>query len=310
MGSSGDSGHMHLHFEIRTSKSSTVSENRYGKHYLVATSNSTTLDPEKYIGSRPTVSAKVVNVNTNKVGSKETINIEFDKQIIIKKEPKLDLKIGDENVVATYKGKTSDKKGIIYELDYDKLEPFTSGTVVIKSLTGGNVVNEDDENCKVNLKISEKKIDEVKALSINNTFRSIFLYNRGDVNNDGEIDMRDAVYISRICSGNNKNVTEEQLTKADVDMNGKVEIKDVVYVSEYISKLGTQANNTAQLKDLIRYDFNNDNKINKDDYNLLLRKVTQKDNNYEEKYDFNNDGKISITDLVRFLQILKKYGSR
>ena len=53
MGSSGDSGHMHLHFEIRKNKASVISENRYGKHYLVTTTNSTNLNPQDYIGSAP-----------------------------------------------------------------------------------------------------------------------------------------------------------------------------------------------------------------------------------------------------------------
>lgn len=53
MGSSGDSGHMHLHFEIRTSKANTVYEYWNGTHGLVNTKDSTTLDPEKYIGSEP-----------------------------------------------------------------------------------------------------------------------------------------------------------------------------------------------------------------------------------------------------------------
>lgn len=53
MGSSGDSGHMHLHFEIRKSRNSMLSENKYGKHYLVIANDSTNLNPESYIGSSP-----------------------------------------------------------------------------------------------------------------------------------------------------------------------------------------------------------------------------------------------------------------
>lgn len=55
MGSSGDSGHMHLHFEIRKSKANTVTETGYGSHYLVSTNSYTNLDPEEYIGSAPNV---------------------------------------------------------------------------------------------------------------------------------------------------------------------------------------------------------------------------------------------------------------
>lgn len=88
MGSSGDSGHMHLHFEIRTSKSSTVNENRYGKHYLVATSNSTTLDPEKYIGSSPAKTAHKQYSDSKKVKISESdskIYIQYLYQKVLKR---------------------------------------------------------------------------------------------------------------------------------------------------------------------------------------------------------------------------------
>ncbi|MBR2704437.1 MAG: DUF4214 domain-containing protein [Clostridia bacterium] len=55
MGSSGDSGHMHLHFEIRKDRASTVSETIYGYHYLKLTNSNTNYDPELYIGSKPDV---------------------------------------------------------------------------------------------------------------------------------------------------------------------------------------------------------------------------------------------------------------
>lgn len=65
MGSSGDSGHMHLHFEIRKSKSSMLTENKYGKHYLVIANDSTNLNPENYIGSAPaTTQTKTTTTQT------------------------------------------------------------------------------------------------------------------------------------------------------------------------------------------------------------------------------------------------------
>ena len=67
MGSSGDSGHMHLHFEIRKNKSCMLSENKYGKHYLVIANDSTNLNPQDYIGSAP---ATVENKTTQKTTKK------------------------------------------------------------------------------------------------------------------------------------------------------------------------------------------------------------------------------------------------
>lgn len=64
MGSSGDSGHMHLHFEIRKSRNSMLSENKYGKHYLVIATDSTNLNPESYIGSSPVSSESTTTQKT------------------------------------------------------------------------------------------------------------------------------------------------------------------------------------------------------------------------------------------------------
>lgn len=56
MGSSGDSGHMHLHFEIRKNKASMIrDETIYGYHYLASTNSNTNLDPADYIGIAPNV---------------------------------------------------------------------------------------------------------------------------------------------------------------------------------------------------------------------------------------------------------------
>ena len=67
MGSSGDSGHMHLHFEIRKSKSVTIKELSSGKHYLVGTTSYTNFDPEQYIGTVPNVHTPVSDAKVAKV---------------------------------------------------------------------------------------------------------------------------------------------------------------------------------------------------------------------------------------------------
>lgn len=71
MGSSGDSGHMHLHFEIRKDRASTVKETIYGYHYLVNTTSNTNLDPEEYIGSKPDVHSPVEDKKMVKISKEE-----------------------------------------------------------------------------------------------------------------------------------------------------------------------------------------------------------------------------------------------
>ena len=54
MGSSGDSGHMHLHFEVRTSKEATLNMGwGLGRHTFQIATSKTNLDPKDYIGSTP-----------------------------------------------------------------------------------------------------------------------------------------------------------------------------------------------------------------------------------------------------------------
>lgn len=72
MGSSGDSGHMHLHFEIRKNKSCMIAtETIYGYHYIKVTSPDTNLDPEIYIGSAPNVYQKYEDKKLVKISKEE-----------------------------------------------------------------------------------------------------------------------------------------------------------------------------------------------------------------------------------------------
>lgn len=72
MGSSGDSGHMHLHFEIRKNKSCMIAtETIYGYHYIKVTSPDTNLDPEAYIGSAPNVYQKYEDKKLVKISREE-----------------------------------------------------------------------------------------------------------------------------------------------------------------------------------------------------------------------------------------------
>lgn len=310
MGSSGDSGHMHLHFEIRTSKNAIITEYSDGKHTLVVATDSSTLDPEKYVGSKPIVSkpivsAKVKSIETTRSQGKEKIYINFDKEIIVKQVPILNLEIGNTKITATYKGLEKNNKRMIYEIDYNNLDVFLEGTVTIKSLSEGNIVNKDNSNCKANTKISEKKLQNIESLSTNLVFKGILKYNRGDVNGDGKIDIRDASLLAQTFTNKDIRLTKEQLNKADVNMDGKVQITDISMLVRYVNATSLKSND--QLLNILNCDFNNDGKVNKYDYNML-EKATK--NKYANKYDLNNDGMVNIRDLAKFKSILKSNASR
>jgi len=67
MGSSGDSGHMHLHFEIRKSKEVTINTAWGGGYHRFQYANSTSnLDPKDYIGSSPKVVRQITVTKPSK----------------------------------------------------------------------------------------------------------------------------------------------------------------------------------------------------------------------------------------------------
>lgn len=67
MGSSGDSGHMHLHFEIRVSRQATLNMSwGLGRHTFQIANSNTNLDPKDYIGSTPKQITEITLTNPNK----------------------------------------------------------------------------------------------------------------------------------------------------------------------------------------------------------------------------------------------------
>lgn len=91
MGSSGDSGHMHLHFEIRKNKAFTVTETIYGYHYLVNTNSNSNLDPEEYIGSKPDIHSPVEDEKLVKLSKDDAkLYIRYLYSTALKREPSND----------------------------------------------------------------------------------------------------------------------------------------------------------------------------------------------------------------------------
>lgn len=417
MGSSGDSGHMHLHFEIRTSKQNTLNENSYGRHSIVPATNSITYNPEKFIGSAPIKRAKVKSIISKRNGLIENIYIQFDNKISVKSAPTLNMTVGGMNVIPTYKGvknesilwyqiqykgsgkveinsltggevlnkeasyvyakikinkktledlpsaakieqitstkqgnneiiyinfdksvkvtktpklnitignekitatyvKKEDKK-LVYKINYDELDIFTSGDIKVKSLTNGKVINNDSTSRNVNLNITETKLGSINAMSIDCSFKGIVKYNKGDINNDGKVNMSDISEIFTLYKKqyNGQNIDKEKVKIADVDMNGRLALKDLNIISSYYKKIyeGKSKEELLKLVDLLEdYDFNNDNKIDITDYNIVYNawKEAYRNNKYEEKYDFNNDGKVTALDVIFIKNVIKQNGSR
>ena len=109
---------------------------------------------------------------------------------------------------------------------------------------------------------------------------------KGDLNNDGKVDIADAVtLLNTMASG-------EYSSIADVNNDGRVDIADFV----------TILNLMAQQVQTIQGDLNNDSKVDIADAVTLLNIMASSE--YNSFADVNNDGKVDIADFVSILNIM------
>ena len=147
--------------------------------------------------------------------------------------------------------------------------------------------------------------------TVEKTYENELIHKKGDVNRDGIIDARDASLVSILYA---KISTDQVLTKeeqeqmkyADVNNDGKVNSIDSSEILSYYAETSTE-NKEEKISDLVKCDINNDKRITKEDYNILSQNINK---SYNEKYDINNDKKLDEKDKEKFIEILKKNGSR
>ena len=333
MGSSGDSGHMHLHFEVRPNQLSTT----YGFNLVVTTQyGKETLNPIDYIGQEPpkkieeikeenteqtleeiieepkeiinNETAEIKNITIENNSTYGKINIEFSKSVDFKEIPTLEVKIKNETKQANY---TSSTIGNIhtYIINYNSFDVTTSGNMYI-TLKDGQIVSSDNKT-NVNYQINNRYIGSLNELTIQNTFEESYKNQKGDVNNDGIVDARDASIVLGIYAklSTNKPLTQqekEQLTNADMDNDGYVTGTDASAILTYYAK---QSVDDAEIKrrNIIKCDLNKDGRVTTADYNILTSNIN---NGYQEKYDLNNDNQLNNNDIEFFKKILKDNGQR
>lgn len=270
MGSSGDSGHMHLHFEIRTSKAGTVNENRYGTHYLAIASESTTLDPEKYIGSAP-----ITIVHKEFKDTKRVKISEEDSKIYVKYLYEKVLKRTSSNVEMNAWAKGYKATGSIAEVTkgimlskeaQNKLGKLSNTDFVkkcyeiilmrstytqkeiqghINKLNNGtwnrkdfiNMLCNSDEFVKSKLPNYISKVkkanDPISGLASKDKLKTV-----GDLNADGEITVNDASICLGIIAklGAGYKVDDYVIKYADINKDGKVTSVDAYMILLYYAK--------------------------------------------------------------------------
>ena len=322
MGSSGDAGHAHLHFEVRPSKYKTT----YGMNLIQTTQYGLeTLNPIDYIGTNaPIKQEEIVPVKEEKEPKKIVvekkqqpyienidysdlynggdIKIIFNENVNFSEAPLVYINIQNSTTQMNYKSHNGNT--YIYNNKIDKSDIRKYGTVKI-TIKNANENNEFKQ-------ITDKAIDYIPELKISNTFANTYYYKIGDIDKNGKINASDATMILQLYSklAVNEPLTAEekdQMTRADVNGDGFVNGIDATLVLEYYANNSTGMNKTIQ-EQIIKCDFNNDNRVTVDDYYLLI--VATHNKKYNEKFDLNFDKKVNTIDLDYFNTIINNYGTR
>lgn len=327
MGSSGDSGHMHLHFEVRLNQQYTTT----GKNLVITrTYGVETLDPTKFIGTKApekkVVETKLeikeqTNIVKPEVKEKEdlidnkqeikpietkTTNVEFTDYGTFGKitvtlsttateTPQVNVIIGDETKYANFISRAGNT--CTYTIKYDDFNVITYGNIKID-------VNTKEHYSKVVGYLNEYKIPQ--------TYEDSYYYRLGDLNKDGYVDAVDASLTLNLYSklATDQTLTKEeqdQKTRADMNKDGYVNSIDASLILSYYANNSTSWTNSKQEK-IITCDISNNHVVDSYDYYLLNTAV--KSNKYDTKYDLNKDGVVNNQDKSFFMQTLKEFGKR
>lgn len=271
MGSSGDAGHMHLHFEIRKNEASTIYN--YGKtHSLVNTNSNTNLDPETYIGTKPNVHTPYKDTKKVKLSQTEVrYYIRYLYRTVLKRDAKsseiqywVDEYNKTESVYKVTSGiflskEANNKLGKLSNLDFTKKTYeiiLYRGTEYTEKEMSGHVDklnrgiwNRNDYlamlcNCK---EFSENKVKQIikaeeKLRNRVNIAPEEKLNKLGDLDGDGRISVIDASLCLALYSrfSTSKDAAEEYgyaIKYADADGDGMVTATDASYMLRYYSSL-------------------------------------------------------------------------
>lgn len=229
MGSSGDSGHPHLHFEIRKENAGLSAPNA-SKSNLVPANKTNTYDPAKYVskenqrdGMTQLKKIYIESYNTSNV----VFAVEFYGNVKVLEQPKFLININGKQQETEYRSAVQNK--LIYSYT---IKNSDSGTLSFNSVTGGNIVSEN--NSKVSLdNIQPSMIDINLELQEQNNPLIVDKYSKGDVTGDGIIDTLDAKkiqeYVVSLIT-----FDENQLKAADANGDGQITSYDVLKVLQVI----------------------------------------------------------------------------
>jgi len=119
---------------------------------------------------------------------------------------------------------------------------------------------------------------------------------KGDVNLDGNVDMKDVRVLVNYIFGKEKRSLSFEI--ADFNEDGRINMSDVVALIKIINEKPT---------DIIRGDVNSDGIMNMKDVKLLVDYIFGKNGKTLslEAADFNGDGMINISDVVAMIKYIR-----
>ena len=125
----------------------------------------------------------------------------------------------------------------------------------------------------------------------------------GDINEDGEMNSVDTIYISQHIK-NIRTLTKKELLNADINADGKVDYVDVQLISEFLSIKFTHPNTLPNepITDYTLYgDTNEDGEITSQDGQRLYEIIKNSNtatNQQLKNADVNGDGKVNKIDYI------------
>ena len=340
MGSSGDSGHMHLHFEVRKNINTIVGANGC---YLINTTgyNIQTENPVNYIGNAPQIKepepmptpvptptpapapapvpdptpivnpAKREKITFTRYTNYRNINIYFDKPVTIKTIPTLNITVGDETRTAKFVGIINDDKKLVYQIDYNQFNMFNSGEMYIECK--GSVIDKNDGKTVVSCNISNVTVGNLPSYKILHTYENMVMDKLGDVNADGFVSSIDAsivlnLYIKNIVGEQLTSDEEIYMTRADVNKDGRVNSSDASLILSYYADLASSNIKDENTLRIIKCDINDDGSVTVKDYEILNNAI--RTCNTDKKYDLNEDNEVDQYDVYYLKRTVIDLGSR
>lgn len=322
MGSSGDSGHMHLHFEIRKSKDATLNMSwGAGYHRFQYASNTNNLDPKDYIGSTPKYVKEITVTKPTKtqyIQGKENLDLKGAKLTVrytSEIKTTIDLpnnnvkvtgfdnkKIGKQTITVEYEGKKAtfdvEVKCVPAKREKVTFQRFFKYRQINIYFDKPIVLSANEPTVTVRVQNETKK---AQYIGMSDDGKKL-MYKIN--NNDFDIFTEGMMYVD--CTGS-------VLDKNNINMQVDCSFKDLTIGKLYKCEL---RHTFSAIVNNDKGDVTGDGMIDASDATVVLRiyahllantEIDEKDKKYLDRADVNEDGMIDATDASL---ILSYYGNK